>query len=55
MRSSSLNASYWIDFCKSVFSEDIATPAVDATNAHYGGLNITGKNIYFLTASEDPW
>lgn len=55
MRSNSLNSTYWIDFCQAVFSEDIHPPAANATNAHYGGLDIEGKNIFFLTASEDPW
>jgi len=55
MRSMALKADYWIDFCKDVFSKDIALPATDATNAHYGGLDIVGEHIYFLTADEDPW
>lgn len=24
-------------------------------NEHYGGLDITGDNIFFLNGSEDPW
>lgn len=55
MRSMALKREYWIDFCKAVYSEDIALPATNATNAHYGGLDIVGEHIYFLTASEDPW
>ena len=41
--------------CQAVFSKDIALPAADATNDHYGGLDIVGEHIYFLTAIEDPW
>lgn len=25
------------------------------SNEYFGGLDITGSNIFFLTASEDPW
>ena len=55
MRSYTLDADFWLDYCQRIFSPEIAPPAVDATNNLYGGLEITGKNIYFLTASEDPW
>lgn len=27
----------------------------DQTNKVYGGLDITGDNIFFLNGSEDPW
>ena len=27
----------------------------EETNKHYGGLDITGDNIFFLNGSEDPW
>lgn len=27
----------------------------DATNQHYGGLDIQGDNIVFVNAQEDPW
>ena len=55
MRSSALKRDYWVDLCKDVFSKNISLPATDVTNAHYGGLDIVGEHIYFLTAKEDPW
>lgn len=30
-------------------------PSVDYVNSNFGGLDITGENIFFMTASEDPW
>jgi hypothetical protein len=30
-------------------------PSVNATNTAYGGLEITGSNIVFANAIEDPW
>lgn len=54
-RSQSLNADFWIDYCQRIYSPSIAPPAIAFSNSYFGGLEITGKNIYFLTASEDPW
>lgn len=54
MRSHALDLPYWPKFCERVFGRQIKTRA-DETNKHYGGLNITGDNIYFLNGSEDPW
>lgn len=28
---------------------------VDRTNSVFGGLEITGDNIFFANAAEDPW
>ena len=47
---------YWIDYCKRMFSVNIEPPKSDLYNeVIYGGLNITGSNIFFMTSSEDPW
>ena len=54
MRSTALDMSYWPDYCQRVFGADIPTKT-DATNKHYGALDITGDNIFFLNGSEDPW
>ena len=55
MRSQALKADFWLDYCQRIFSKDILPPAVNATNNLFGGLDITGSNIVFATASEDPW
>lgn len=55
MRSQRLDEHYWLDYCQRIFGRDLPPPHVDATNARYGGLNITGENIYFANAIEDPW
>ena len=55
MRSQSLGPSFWLDWCKRVFTANLPAPDVDTINEKFGGLNIKGKNIYFFTASEDPW
>ena len=55
-RSWVLKDEYWIDFCSQVFNlKNYTGPSVNETNKYYGGLNITGSNIFFMTASEDPW
>ena len=54
MRSQYLDAPYWPEFCKRVFGQEIVTKT-DYTNKYYGGLDITGDNIFFLNGSEDPW
>lgn len=55
MRSKALDHEFWIDWCKAIYSQEMAPPATNATNHFYGGLDIVGEHIYFLTASEDPW
>ena len=54
MRSQVLVESFWPDYCQRVFGQEIITKT-DETNAHYGGTNIRGDNIFFLNGSEDPW
>ena len=55
MRSSELDLPFWSYYCKAIFGDDIGEPAVDKINEHYGGLDITGDNIFFTNGSEDPW
>jgi len=50
-----LDYSWWIGYCQAIFSSDFKHPDAAGRNKHYGGLNITGKNVFFFTASEDPW
>ena len=54
-RSPSLNLTFWHDYCQRIFSPTLPYPAVEETNMEFGGLNNTGKNIYFFNAIEDPW
>jgi hypothetical protein len=55
MRSALLDTAYWLQWCKDIFGQDIAPPAVDYYNNLYGSVNITGNNIVFVNAIEDPW
>lgn len=55
MRSSLINATYWVPYCQSVFGDQIGEPAVDFYVQRFGGLDITGNNIVFANAIEDPW
>ena len=55
MRSTLINPTYWLNQCKYIFNLTSSGPAVDFYNNLYGGLNITGKNIVFVNAAEDPW
>lgn len=55
MRSQLLGPDYWLKWCKDIFNTTIGPPAVDWYNQLYGGLNITGENIVFANAIEDPW
>jgi len=56
MRSNFIGPQYWTPFCEAVFGKDYASdPIVDYYNSYYGGLNITGSQIVFANAIEDPW
>ena len=55
MRSSLINADYWVPYCQSIFGAGIGEPAVDFYVKKYGGLDITGDNIVYANAIEDPW
>jgi len=55
INSETMNYSYWKTHCQMFFSEDILPPKTDWYNQKYGGRNITGSNILFITASADPW
>jgi len=54
IRSSYVNMTYHKNHCYAVFGEGI-WPDVDATNAYYGGANISATNIFFANGSQDPW
>jgi hypothetical protein len=54
MRSEVIALDFWPDYCYRIFGVKIDT-ATDKTNEYYGGLDITGDNIFFLNGSEDPW
>ena len=55
LRSFDLELAYWPEFCKALFDPDLPPTTDGWTNAYFGGLDITGSNIYFFTACEDPW
>jgi len=55
MRSSLIGPEFWVGYCKRVFGDDVPVTGTVATNAHFGGLDITGSNIFFIDGSEDPW
>ena len=56
LRSPAIGPIYWSEFCQRVFGVTIPVhPNVDTVNSKFGGMNITGSNIVFMTANEDPW
>jgi Serine carboxypeptidase S28 len=55
MRSSLIGPDYWVPYCQSIFGAQIGDPKVDYYVTKYGGLDITGNNIVFANAIEDPW
>lgn len=54
MRSALINADYWVPYCEAIFGQ-IGEPKIDYYITKYGGLDITGDNIVFANAIEDPW
>ena len=54
MRSSLIDANYWVPYCEAIFGK-IGEPNIDYYIKKYGGLDITGNNIVFANAIEDPW
>lgn len=55
MRSSLINETFWVPYCEAIFKKPIGPPKVKYYLDKYGGLDITGKNIFFFNAGEDPW
>jgi len=55
MRSNLINETYWVPYCQSIFGPSIGEPAVQYYIEKFGGLNITGDNIIYANAIEDPW
>ena len=55
LRADVLRAENWPGFCERMFSEHLPKLDVNKTNEYYGGLDIQGEKIIFMTASEDPW
>lgn len=55
MRSTIIDINFWTTYCKRIFGSTFTTPSVDFVNKKYGGINITGSNIIFVNAVEDPW
>ena len=55
LRSFDLELPYWPEFCKALFDPDLPPTTDGWTNSYFGGLDIPGSNIFFFTASEDPW
>lgn len=55
LRSERLALPFWPAYCKRIFGKDMPQPHVSATNQRYGGLDISGENIFFSNSAEDPW
>lgn len=54
-RSPAINLTFWTDYCRRIYDPSLPDVNVTKVNEKYGGLNITGKNIFFFNAIEDPW
>jgi hypothetical protein len=50
-----LDVAGWQDYCNRVFNHEQPDLDIAFTYSYFGGLDITGDNILFMTASEDPW
>lgn len=55
MRSSYIDFEFWPDYCNRIFGDEMPKLDVAKTNRVFGGLDITGTNIFFANAIEDPW
>ena len=56
MRSSLISDAYWQPYCSAIFpGAPLAKDGVAHYVESYGGLAITGDNIVFANAIEDPW
>jgi hypothetical protein len=54
IRSSRLTLEYHLAQCEAIFETKLV-PAVDATNAYYGGAFPNSSFIIFIDSSDDPW
>eukprot|EP01147_Barroeca_monosierra_P005555 gene5555-7215_t len=54
LRMNIITLMYHVERCKFMFGNGIF-PAVDKTNAYYGGATPNGTNIFFSDFSDDPW
>jgi len=52
MRSQLLNATYWYDYCDSIFG---VSPRINRTLAAYSANHMAGTNTIFTNGGEDPW
>lgn len=55
MRSAKIGPDYWLPYCQAVFGAQLTEPNIDHYIQKYGGLQISGKYIYFVNNIEDPW
>lgn len=50
MRSKYIDFEFWPDYCHRIFGDEMPVLDVEETNRVFGGLNITGNNIFFANA-----
>lgn len=55
MRSDYIKTEFWPDYCSRIFGANLPPLDIEGTQKYYGGLDITGSNIYFINSIEDPW
>lgn len=55
LRSEAIAVPWWPEYCKGIYGQKLPALHVEETNKFYGGLDITGDNIFFGVAIEDPW
>mmetsp|Transcript_42440 Transcript_42440/g.30620 ORF Transcript_42440/g.30620 Transcript_42440/m.30620 type:complete len:143 (+) Transcript_42440:1007-1435(+) len=55
LRSAAISVPWWPEYCKNIYGKFLPKLHVNETNGYYGGFDITGDNIFYGVASEDPW
>ncbi|KAI5507253.1 serine-type peptidase protein [Trichomonas vaginalis G3] len=55
LRSKKVTQDFFLNQCKTVFSDEMKTPDTDAWNQKWGDLLKKTSRIYYLTGSQDPW
>lgn len=55
VRSTRIDLKYHYDLCRKAFGGWDVQPAIEQTNARYGGLDVVGSRVLFTNGNIDPW